>query len=180
MKGKSRYFADLYETYSAEISDQLTDSEGKVVIQRRLNEIRQEFGFLLPMMESNPEMVTVPFYGAFEFDARDLINLSVRGDPDEPDFPCWAELAPSLTVAPWADELVNAALTEESGDRFLVIAASLEYLRFLDKGEALPVDAEAEAGARERREHEDGDGEAEDLAEAGNDWLAEQGFDSRN
>ena len=62
---KSRYFAELMESYSAEIDDLVSDSEGKSVLQKRLAIKRQELPAILPMIEFSPEMVAVAFYDAF-------------------------------------------------------------------------------------------------------------------
>ena len=54
---KSRYFSDLIKNYIDEIDDLVTDSEGKSVLQKRLNEKRREIDAILPMIEFSPEMV---------------------------------------------------------------------------------------------------------------------------
>jgi hypothetical protein len=36
LNNKSKFFTELYEAYSAEIDDNRYDSEGKVVLQKRL------------------------------------------------------------------------------------------------------------------------------------------------
>ena len=47
---KSRYFSDLIKNYIEEVDDLVTDSEGKSVLQKRLNEKRREIDAILPMI----------------------------------------------------------------------------------------------------------------------------------
>lgn len=167
---------DLYETYSAEIDDLFSDSEGKVVIQQRLNDRRSQFGALLPTMACNPEMGAACFFGAFRFTSTEGVRAAMRADPEEDNFPTWSELEKTMNVGAWAMPLVHTALTDASGDRFLVSAACLEYLRLRDKVDLTRTEGEqakADAGEEDRD-----DGAPDDLAEAGNDWLSNQGFDS--
>jgi len=176
---ESHFFAELYQAYSAEIEDNRTDSEGKVVLQKRLSGLRSQFDGYLPMMEDNPEMVSVVFHDAFTFESRDTVRAAIGCDPDDAGFPSWPTLASTMTVAPWAVPFVDRALADETGDRFMVIAGCLEYIRATDASKASAV--EPEADGHERPEGgDDGDGdEPGDLAEAGDDWLSQQGFDSQ-
>lgn len=177
MNKESRYFADVYQAYAAEIDDNLTDSEGKVVLHKRLHELRGQFGGYLPMMEDNPEMVAVMFHDAFTFESADIVRMTIGVDPEHVSFPTWADLEETLTIAPWAMPLIDMALAEDSGDRFMVIAGCLEYLRSTDVKHA--SSAEADTETIERPEGDGDDDDAVDLAEAGDDWLSKQGFDSQ-
>lgn len=176
---KSRYFSDLIKSYNDEVDDLVTDSEGKSVLQKRLNDKRREIDAILPMIEFSPEMVAVVFYGAFGFRSAETMQQIVLSEPGRSGFLSWAKLEKELAVADWAEPLIAAALKVEGGDAFLVATAALEFLRNKDSY-AAPVpeaDAEKELGEEnDRGEEGDDDGE-QDLSEAGADWLSEQGFD---
>ena len=169
---KSHYFTDLLRSYLDEIDDLVTDSEGKLVLQRRLKDKRQEMDAILAMIDYSPEMVAVVFYDAFGFPSADVMHKLVQNEPEHAGFLGWAELEKSLTVAPWAEPLIAVTLNVQGGDAFLVTTAALEFLRNKDMF-AKPAPAE-EADD----EDEDNDDEADDLGEAGSDWLSEQGFDT--
>ena len=64
---KSNYFYELFKTYLDELDDLTMDSGGKKVLQKRLDEKRQQIDAILQMIEYSPEMVAVIFYGAFEY-----------------------------------------------------------------------------------------------------------------
>ncbi|MDO9219984.1 MAG: hypothetical protein Q7T90_03065 [Thiobacillus sp.] len=171
---KSHYFTDLLRSYLDEIDDLVTDSEGKSVLQRRLKDKRQEMDAILAMIDYSPEMVAVVFYDAFGFPSADVMHKLVQNEPEHAGFLAWAELEKSLTVAPWAEPLIAVTLNAQGGDAFLVTTAALEFLRNKDMF-AKPAPAE-EADD----EDEDSDDEADDLGEAGSDWLSEQGFDTQD
>lgn len=173
---KSRYFADLIKNYTDEVDDLVTDSEGKSVLQRRLNEKRREIDAILPMIGFSPEMVSVVFYGAFDFTSHDTMQQVVLSEPGDAGFPAWAELESELKVSAWARTLVDSSLKVEGGDAFLVATAALEFLRNKDSGSAPAPEPEAGKEGRDEGEEGDEDGMG-DLNEAGADWLAEQGFD---
>jgi hypothetical protein len=173
---KSRYFSDLIKNYIDEIDDLVTDSEGKSVLQKRLNEKRQEIGAILPMIEFSPEMVSVVFYGAFDFRFPEIMQQVVLSEPGDATFFAWAELESELRVSPWAEPLIEASLKVDGGDAFLVAAAALEFLRGKDTLSAPMRESEPEAEKEDDDEGGDEDG-SDDLNEAGADWLAEQGFD---
>ena len=173
---KSRYFSELIKSYIAEVDDLVTDSEGKSVLQKRLNEKRREIDAILPMIEFSPEMVAVMFYGAFCFRSSEIMQRVVLSDPDQPDFLSWAELDRELTVSDWAKPLINASLKVQGGDAFLVSTAALEFLRNKDTFSAPPPEPETEEENDDENESGDED-EMDDLNEAGADWLTEQGFD---
>ena len=95
---KSRYFSDLIKNYNDEIDDLVTDSEGKSVLQKRLNEKRREIDAILPMIEFSPEMVSVVFYGAFGFKSPEIMQRVVLSEPGDAGFLAWRELESDLTV----------------------------------------------------------------------------------
>ena len=171
----SPYFADLYASYRNEIADNMTDSEGRNVMQERLASLRHEFLAYVQMMEIDPLIVAVLFYKAFEFHNNDALIAALRLDPGKVQL-SWAKLEKSVGVAPWATEMVRMALADPYGSTFLVIAACLEYLRANDVGDVLP------RGEEEPREPVDeideDDSPDDDLGERGDDWLIQQGFDS--
>lgn len=173
---KSRYFSDLIKNYIDEIDDLVTDSEGKSVLQKRLNEKRQAIGAILPMIEFSPEMVSVVFYDAFDFRSPEIMQQVVLSEPGDAAFFAWTELESDLTVSPWAAPLIEASLKVDGGDAFLVAAAALEFLRGKDSLSAPMRESEPEAEKEDDDEGGDEDG-SDDLNEAGADWLAEQGFD---
>lgn len=178
---KSYYFAELSSSYDAEIQDLLNDSEGKSALKARLKEKRQELASILPMIEFAPEMVVPVFYDAFSFANPKAMAAVVDCEPDDGDFPAWDHVSPLVTVAEWAGPYLAAVLTERAGEEFMVTAASLEFIRKFDHS-APPAAAEDNEDAdRERSDDDDGRGDDDsdrDLAEAGDDWLGEQGFDS--
>jgi hypothetical protein len=170
---KSRYFSELIRSYNDEVDDLVTDSAGKSVLQKRLNDKRREIDSILPMIEFSTEMVAVVFYDAFDFKSPEIMQQIVLSEPDCSDFVAWDELKTELTVSEWAHPLIESSLKVRGGDAFLVTAAALEFLRTKPSSYAsLPEPADDEAG-----DEGDEDG-ADDLSEAGADWLAEQGFEA--
>lgn len=175
---KSRYFADLIKNYIDEVDDLVTDSEGKSVLQKRLNEKRREIDAILPMIEFSPEMVSVVFYGAFDFKSNEIMQQVVLSEPGDATFFAWSELEIELTVSAWAKPLIDSSLKVQGGDAFLVATAALEFLRNKDSISAPMPEPEPEAEKERGAEGEEGDEDgSDDLNEAGADWLAEQGFD---
>ena len=172
---KSRFFAELSETYSSEIDDLLSDSAGKSVLQARLKEKRDEIHAILPMIEFAPEMVAVAFYDAFGFKDSALPLRVVSNEPGWPSFPQWDELKEALSIAAWAKPLIEASLQEEGGDTFLATTVGLEFIRLKDTGN---VHAAAHDESEKDDSDEEDDDENGDLSEAGAEWMSEQGFDS--
>jgi hypothetical protein len=170
---KSQYFFDLIKTYTDEVDDLVTDSEGKTVLQKRLNDKRREIDAILPMIEFSPEMVAVVFYGAFGFNSAEIMQRIVLSEPGCSDFLAWDELKINLTVSDWAEPLIEVSRKARGGDAFLVATAALEFLRLRDSSEAPALEPDAE---KEPGDEDDEDGE-DDLRAAGADWLAEQGFE---
>ena len=183
---KSYYFEELSSSYDAEIQDLLNDSEGKSALKTRLKEKRQELKSLLAMIEFAPEMVVPVFYDAFSFVNSAAMAAAVRCEPDDDDFPAWADISAFVKVEAWADPYLAAVLGEAGGEEFMVTAACLEFVRQFDHG-AAPAAAKKDDDEADSADHEAGDGRSDDdggddddrdLAEAGDDWLGEQGFDS--
>jgi hypothetical protein len=176
---KSRYFSDLLRSYLDEIDDLVSDSEGKSVLQKRLQDKRLEMTALLSMIDFSPEMVAVVFYDAFGFRSADVMQRLALSEPELPGFLTWTELKETLTVAAWAEALIESSLKVQGGDAFLVATAALEFLRNKDTFAAPASEAEAGNAPHGKEEgDEDSDDEADDLGEAGADWLAEQGFET--
>lgn len=173
---KSYYFAELATSYDAEIQDLQTDSEGKAALKARLKEKRQALPDLLPMIEFAPEMVVPVFYDAFTFPNPKALAAIVQREPDDDDFPDWASLAALITIQDWAQAHVASVLTESTGETFLITAACLEYLRQFDSPDRRSSDDEDED--KEDADQDSDDENKLDLAEAGDDWLGQQGFDS--
>jgi len=169
---KSRYFSELIKSYIDEIDDLVSDSAGKSVLQKRLDDKRGEIDSILPMIEFSTEMVAVVFYDAFDFKSPEIMQQIVQSEPDDSDFVGWDELKAELTVSAWAQPLIASSLKVRGGDAFVVTAAALEFLRSKPSSYESPaVEADDEGDERD----DDGD---EDLREAGADWLAEQGFET--
>ena len=181
MMQKSEFFDALSSMYEAEMDDLLSDSDGKNVLARRLQTKRDQLADLLPMMDFAPEMVAPVFYEAFSFPAPAEMDAVVGCEPDDGDLPAWAALESRITVADWAQPMVDRVLAEPGGDTFLVVAAALEFLRLHEAGSGGAAAAPAtDAAPRARRgdDDSDDDGDDQDLAESGNNWMSEQGFDA--
>ncbi len=170
----SAYFGDLASSYAYEIEDLTWDSGGDNVLITRLKAKRGQFADLLPMCAFDPVMVAPAFHRAFRFGAREVFDRLVGTGPDA--FPSWGELAAAMDIEPWAAELVAAALATPEGEQFLIVATGLEYMHGGHAQPASADDAEASGEDDKRDEEEDED---QDLAEAGEDYLSEQGFDRR-
>lgn len=190
----SAFFDDLMAVYQAEIEDLKSDSEGKNVLKARLREKAEQLPLLLPMMDSNPEMLASAFHLGFIF--LNPLQLEAVSSKDERHLPAWSSLAKAVRLEPWAEPLARIVSAEAGGDRFLVIAAVLEYLYRSQQGRKQAVSGQAEAEDSNQEDSEDDyqgddgnvgrfdrddgdDGDDYDLDEAGADWLAEQGFDRK-
>lgn len=165
----SLYFEDLFERYSSDIDDLRTDSEGRDVLARRLQDRRKEFASLMPLLEDAPELAAVALHGAFGITERKLLDRAANSAPGLAAFPGWKQLAPTLQIAPWAKPLIDTCLQQPEGADFLVCAAVLDWMQNEDL-------RRPHADGRSHAD-EDEDEDTEDLGEAGSDWLAEQGFD---
>ena len=181
----SPYFKELSSAYAYEMEDLTYDSGGANVLKSRLKVKRDQFQSLLAMTESFPVMVVPAFHGAFRFKSKELAERLVACKPE--DFPSWESAAATLELAPWAEELATRALQSAGGDRFMLIAAGLEFIlsglgATAAAGEAEPARKEAEDGDAETDAEEDNrrDDGVEDLGDAGEDYLEQQGFDRRS
>ncbi len=172
---KSYYFSELSSSYDGELQDLMTDSEGNPALKARLTEKRQELKAILPMIEFSPEMVLPVFYDGFSFPNAKAMTAAIMCEPDDGDFPSWNDLSSNVVIASWATPLLDAVLAESAGEMFMVTAACLEFIRKFDTSAPVAEPSESESG---KNDEEDGDDEGRDLAEAGDDWMAEQGFDS--
>ena len=178
----SPFFKNLRSAYQAELDDLTFDSEGKDVLRQRLADKRKEMGFLVKMMELSPEMVAVVFHQAFAFKSPAAMDDLLSFEADE--LPGWSTLAGEVTIAPWAKDLADAVLSEPTGEWFLTVAASLEYMAGKPSAHGADAGADADDG-EESGDEDEFDGDAEERAdakarkEAGDDWMAEQGFDRK-
>jgi hypothetical protein len=187
----SPYFYDLRSAYQAELDDLTQDSEGKDVLRKRLAEKRKEIGFLVQMLALAPEMVAVVFHQGFRFVRPAAIeNLVARGSDDLPD---WSTLADgAVQLEPWAASLAKTVLAEPGGERFMAVAAGLEYLQVHSRLAPAAAHAEADAeGDEDAAEHDDDYDalSADDAAdphnarsrdEASDNWLSDVGFDRKD
>ncbi len=201
----SSFFHNLRSAYGAELDDLRTDSEGHDVLHKRLAEKRREMGFLVKMMDLSPEMVAVVLHRAFRFAIPAAMDHLVAQDADE--LPEWSSISETIEVAPWAREIVQTILKEPMGDWFMTIAAALEYMHHKpltaaeraqfetddEEGDQAENDSGKDSAKQDRDDlrnerHDDNHTEDHDEEEAGararddagNDWLAEQGFDRKD
>lgn len=159
----SRYFTDLMATYVADIEDMKTDSGGDDVLADRLKEKRSQISDLMPMMNTNPEMLAVVFHRSIKVKKAATILSYLDKEPSK--FPSWESISDSVQFQPWATSLVEQLKSNADGEQFLLTVVMLEHLYAL---------YEVSEDAAEEMETE----ESDDLAESGNEWMAGQGFDS--
>ena len=174
----SPFFEDLKSAYDAELEDMCSDSAGNDVLSSRLEAKRAQITTLLPMIRNYPEMGAVAFHNGINFTSGKVMETLVTKEPGE--FPLWATLATSLELTGWANKLAKTVLAHPDGEHLLIVAAGLEYLHGKsDTG--IPAHAADEDEDEEYGDDYDNEESAdEDLAEAGSDWLVEQGFDRNN
>lgn len=187
----SPFFHNLRAAYAAELDDMRCDSEGLVVLDKRLAQRRHEIGFLVHMLEESPEMVAVVLHQAFRFRLPAALEDLLAREPE--DLPEWDSLADGIEIADWARDLVRTIRAQAAGDWFLCVAAGLEYLQAQPQRQDRVVDDEDDAGddhgdaspddgddsARPLSADDAMDGDARSSEEAGADWLAEQGFERK-
>ena len=174
----SPFFSDLSSSYGYEIEDLTYDSAGDNVLASRLKVKRDQFADLMQMCEFDPVMVASAFRGGFRFQGKAVFEQLVAAHPD--DFPAWEAVAKAVDLEPWAGTLAQHALASPGGERFMLIAAGLEYISS-GPGAGTPMQPESATETEEDREAgEDDPDESPDLAEAGEDYLSEQGFDRRS
>ena len=184
----SPFFHHLRSAYVAELDDMGHDSEGTPVLQQRLAQRRSELGFLVHMLELSPEMVAVVFHQAFQFHAPMAMVQLLGCEPEE--LPDWDSLCAGITIAPWADAMVQTIRAQSAGDWFMAVAAAAEFMLGLDgDGFGEPhhdaqahgsEDADPADGIHYLSADDDARGEAQTREEAGADWMAEQGFDRKD
>ena len=172
----SPYFALLRSSYEAEINDMAFDSEGNNVLRQRLAQRRKELPFLRQMMASAPEMVAIVFHQGMRFSQPALMDALVVKDHDH--LPDWATLSAHVQLEPWALGLAEELCKDPAGDTLMVLAAGMEYLFHHTPAAAAPADDEDEDKDGEDQDSEE-EKEARAAEEAGNDWMAEQGFDRK-
>ena len=188
----SSFFLELRSAYQAELDDLSFDSDGKNVLRQRLADKRQELGFLLQLMDLNPEMVAVVLHQAFDFKVPAVMDHFLTHNDDE--LLAWNALKHALKIEPWAQPIVDQILQEPMGEWFMSVAAALEYMHTKPLSaanrppQADPEDDNQAHEAGRAQDAEDGGARIEDdddqdartREEAGNDWLAEQGFDRKD
>ena len=178
----SPFFQELRIAYQAELDDLNSDSEGHYILDKRLAEKRKELDFLLQMLDLNPEMVAVVLHQAFEFTEPELMDHFITLDAE--DLLSWDALSEGIRIAPWAQTMVDQILAEPVGAWFMSVAAALEYMHGtpMRRG-ASSNDADADEDLqnveRGDQPEPDEEREAREREEAGNAWMVEQGFDSK-
>ncbi|PFH09828.1 hypothetical protein BCF11_2232 [Collimonas sp. PA-H2] len=173
----SAFFEDLTKAYQAELEDLQSDSEGNDILTSRLKSKRSQFALMMPMIETDPEMVAVAFHGGVDFTNPQQLTMLLGEEPD--DFPAWNDVADAVQFESWAQKLADIALQEPGGERFLITSVCLEYLYEKSNGSYQGVYGHSAHGesddAVEGVEEDEEDGR--DLEIEGADWLAEQGFE---
>lgn len=183
----SSFFRDLLSSYQAEIDDLSFDSEGKNVFAKHRKERAKELGFLLQLIDTNPEMLSALFHGSFQFKQTSLMAQLVGRDPEE--LPLWDELHNAVTLKADAQAIAEQVLAADKGDWLLSVAAGLEFLHA--KGiRGAAQDSEDEADDEDAPETEAEEDHAEHLSsddegtgrsdEAGAEWLEGQGFEHKD
>ena len=178
----SPFFQELRSAYQAELDDLNSDSEGHYILDKRLAEKRKELDFLLQMMDLSPEMVAVVLHQAFEFHEPELMAHFITRDAD--DLLSWDALSEGVRIAPWAQPMVDKILAEPVGAWFLTVAAALEYMhgtpmRVSAQSNDADADEDLQNVERGDQAEDDEEREAREREEAGNAWMVEQGFDSK-
>ena len=174
---KSNYFEEIASAYRAEIDDLASDSQGRPVLDARLKEKRLELDLLLQMIEFAPEMVIPVLHLAFRFPQPRAILSVIQSEPEDDDFPTWNRFFTLLEIQPWASPFIDQILIYEGGDRFLVTAACVEYIRMHDATGDYVAPAAQESEDHEDTENLDSD-QAHNPDETIEEWLNKNGFDS--
>ena len=193
----SSYFRDLNSAYQAELDDLTSDSEGKDVLRRRLQDKRSEIGFLVQMIDISPEMVAVVFHQAFRFRGAAATFEPVFRLRDSFELPDWHSVASAVALEPWAEPLAETVLCQPGGEQFLTLAAALEYLQQHGQGASQSASGADSADSAEDDEdsgednHDDEHDEmsaddardpqtARSREEAGDGWLSDVGFERKS
>ena len=190
----SPFFQNLRSGYLAELDDMRHDSDGKLVLDRRLAERRSEVAFLVSMLEVAPEMVAVVLHKAFQFRSAQAMDRLLACQPES--LTAWDSLRDTIDIAPWARATVKLLHEQPAGDRFLSVAAALEYMAGSPRhapAQMVDEDDSDDDGdgddAADDRDSEDGQHlSADDLddtdgrtrEEVRADWMAGQGFDHKD
>lgn len=178
----SPFFHELKSAFDAELEDMCSDSAGNDVLTARLQAKRAQMPELMSMIKNYPEMGAVAFHTGINFVSGKAMDALVAQEPDE--FPTWAKLLPSLELTGWASKLAKTVLAHPDGEQFLIVTAGLEYLHGKsDTGipfHAASEDEDENEEGKQFSDEYDEDNADDDLAEAGADWMAEQGFDRNN
>lgn len=188
----SPFFHNLRSAYLAELDDMRHDSDGKLVLDRRLAERRSEVTFLVNMLEVAPEMVAVVLHKAFRFTSTQAMDRLLACEPEH--LTAWESLRPTIDIAPWAQATVQLLREQAAGDNFLSVAAALEYMAGSPRH--APVHAGDEDDSEEDADNADDDHDTDDgqplsaddlddadgktREEARADWMAGQGFDRKD
>ena len=190
----SSYFRDLNSAYQAELDDLASDSEGKDVLRRRLQDKRSEIGFLVQMIDISPEMVAVVFHQAFRFRGAAATFEPVFRLRDSFELPDWHSLASAVALEPWAEPLAETVLCQPGGEQFLTLAAALEYLQQHGQGASQSASGADSAEDDEDSGEDNHDDEHDEMSaddardpqtaqsreEAGDGWLSDVGFERKS
>ena len=190
----SSYFRDLNSAYQAELDDLASDSEGKDVLRRRLQDKRSEIGFLVQMIDISPEMVAVVFHQAFRFRGAAATFEPVLRLRDSFELPDWHSLASAVALEPWAEPLAETVLCQPGGEQFLTLAAALEYLQQHGQGASQSASGADSAEDDEDSGEDNHDDEHDEMSaddardpqtarsreEAGDGWLSDVGFERKS
>ena len=140
------------------------------------------------MVEVAPEMVAVVFHQGFRFAKPAALQALVGCNEDN--IPDWHSLGQAVTLEPSVASLAQTVLDFPGGERFLALAAGLEYL--LQQGHTAPA-AQDDDEAEDGDEGDDIDDDFDDLSaddardpqtsrsreEASDNWLSDVGFDPK-
>ena len=190
----SSYFRDLNSAYQAELDDLTSDSEGKDVLRRRLQDKRSEIGFLVQMIDISPEMVAVVFHQAFRFRGAAATFEPVFRLRDSFELPDWHSLASAVALEPWAEPLAETVLCQPGGEQFLTLAAALEYLQQHGQGASQSASGADSAEDDEDSGEDNHDDEHDEMSaddardpqtaqsreDAGDGWLSDVGFERKS
>jgi hypothetical protein len=124
----------------------------------------------------------VVLHQAFEFQEPELMAHFITRDAD--DLLSWDALSEGVRIAPWAQPIVDKILAEPVGAWFMTVAAALEYMHgtpMRRNAQSNDADADEDLENVERGDQAEADEEREarEREEAGNAWMVEQGFDSK-
>ena len=190
----SSYFRDLNQAYQAELDDLASDSEGRDVLRRRLQDKRSEIGFLVQMIDISPEMVAVVFHQAFRFRGAAATFEPVFRLRDSFELPDWHSLASAVALEPWTEPLAETVLCQPGGEQFLTLAAALEYLQQHGQGASQSASGADSAEDDEDSGEDNHDDEHDEMSaddardpqtaqsreEAGDGWLSDVGFERKS